>query len=163
MNKFFEKITGIAKIREAAKEATEEALRLADEANKEAKAAVEEAKKANCDAELVIAKAKEAEELAKASPKERATIKKEPWVDVVKVNVNDGNVRNGFFELDWNELFINKLRAEGYGVNGDPDEDVVDRWFRELCAGIVIDGDYGGVVTGNLDIAEIAKSNQVPK
>ncbi len=163
MNKFFEKITGVAAIREAAEKATADALLLADEANKSAKESIEAAKQAGCDAEIIIAKAKEDEAFALASPKDRATAKNEPWVSVLKVHVNDGAVRNGFFELDWNDLFIDKLKLDGYGAGGDDDESIVDRWFRELCASVVVDGDYGGVLTGNLDMAEIAKTNQVPK
>lgn len=67
------------------------------------------------------------------SPKEIATKKKIPWVDVVGFNINNDNIRNGFFELDWNEYWIEKLKQEGYGFDGDPDEEIVDRWFRNLA------------------------------
>lgn len=78
-------------------------------------------------------RAQEAEELAKLSPKERATAKNEPWVSVLNTHVNKENIRNGFFELDWNEQFILQLKQAGYGFDGDPDEEIVDRWFRELA------------------------------
>ena len=104
--------------------------------------------------------AKESEELAKMTPKERATRKKEPWVGVLNTHVNKDNVRNGFFELDWNEYFVLKLKQEGYGFDGDKDEEIVDRWFRELCANVVVDGDFGGPVqTGSLDIQAVKKTN----
>lgn len=104
--------------------------------------------------------AKESEELAKMNPKERATRKKEPWVGVLNTHVNKDNVRNGFFELDWNEYFVLKLKQEGYGFDGDKDEEIVDRWFRELCANVVVDGDFGGPVqTGSLDIQAVKKTN----
>ena len=77
--------------------------------------------------------AKKAEELAKASPKERATLKGEPWVSVMDTKVNKDNPRNGFFELDWNDEFIVQLKQAGYGFDGDPDEEIVDRWFRDLA------------------------------
>ena len=110
-------------------------------------------------AEEAAVEAQQREELAKLTPKERATRKKEPWVGVLETHVNKDNVRNGFFELDWNELFVLKLRQEGYGADGDKDEEVVDRWFRELCANVVVDGDFGGVVTtGSLDPASIKKN-----
>lgn len=67
------------------------------------------------------------------SAKEIATIKKEPWVDVVKVHVNTDDVRNGFFELDWNQYFIVQLKNAGYGAEGDSDEFVIDHWFRDLA------------------------------
>jgi hypothetical protein len=110
-------------------------------------------------AEEAAVEAQQREELAKLTPKERATRKKEPWVGVLETHVNKDTVRNGFFELDWNELFVLKLRQEGYGADGDKDEEVVDRWFRELCANVVVDGDFGGVVTtGSLDPASIKKN-----
>lgn len=79
------------------------------------------------------AEAKAAEEQAKTSPKERATKNGEPWVSVLQTHVNKENLRNGFFELDWNNEFIVELRKQGYGLEGDPDEQIVDRWFRTLC------------------------------
>ena len=77
--------------------------------------------------------AKEAERIAKLTPKERATAKGEPWVDVLETHVNKENIRNGFFELDWNEYFITELKKTGYGFDGDPEEEIVDRWFRDLA------------------------------
>jgi len=111
-------------------------------------------------AEEATTAAQEREELAKLDPKSRATRKKEPWVGVLETHVNKDNVRNGFFELDWNELFVLKLKQEGYGEDGDKDEEIVDRWFRELCANVVVDGDFGGPVnTGVIDIKTVKKNN----
>ena len=147
MNKFIEKLFGIDKIKaeaEAALKAGEEAKRIAEEAVKAAEAA------------------REAEEQAKLSAKDRATRKKEPWVGVLETHVNKENVRNGFFELDWNDLFVANLIAAGYGTIDDPAEEVVDRWFRELCANVVIDGDYGGPVdTGVIDIQAVKRNNNL--
>ena len=98
----------------------------------EAKAAAETAKS---EAE----RAKHEEELAKMTPKERATAKGEPWVAVLDTHVNKDNLRNGFFELDWNEQFVLELKRAGYGFDGDPDEEIVDRWFRELCKDVASD------------------------
>lgn len=126
-----------------------------------AKQMLEEATAKKEEAEKALKLIQEQEELAKLTPKERATRKKEPWVGVLETHVNKDNVRNGFFELDWNELFVLKLKQEGYGADGDKDEEIVDRWFRELCAGVVVDGDYGGPVnTGVIDIKSVKKNNQ---
>ena len=145
MSRFVEKLFGIDKL----KAETEAAVKLAEESTKIAKDAVASAERA-----------KEAEEIAKLSPKDRATHKKEPWVGVLNTHVNRDNVRNGFFELDWNELFVLKLKQEGYGFDGDKDEEIVDRWFRELCANVVVDGDFGGAVnTGVIDINSVRKNN----
>jgi hypothetical protein len=126
-----------------------------------AREALEEAEAKRIEAEKATALAQEKEELAKLTPKERATRKKEPWVGVLNTHVNKENVRNGFFELDWNDHFVLKLKQEGYGEDGDKDEDIVDRWFRELCANVVVDGDFGGPVeTGSLDIQSMKRNNQ---
>ena len=66
--------------------------------------------------------------------KEIATEKKEPWVAVLTTHVNKDNIRNGFFELDWNEYFVLQLRTAGY--TGDTDEAIVDAWFSELCRNV---------------------------
>lgn len=84
-------------------------------------------------------RAQEAEELAKLTPKERATKKGEAWVSVLDTKVNPDNIRNGFFELDWNELFVLKLKQEGYGFEGDPEEEIVDRWFRDIVRQMLSD------------------------
>jgi dGTP triphosphohydrolase len=120
-----------------------------------------EANKKLEEAEKASTLALEQEELAKLTPKERAIRKKEPWVGVLNTHVNKDNIRNGFFELDWNEYFVLQLKQEGYGEDGDKDEEIVDRWFRELCANVVVDGDYGGPInTGVIDIQSVKKNNQ---
>jgi hypothetical protein len=121
---------------------------------------LEEATAKKDEAEKALKVVQEQEEAAKLSPKDRATRKKEPWVGVLNTHVNKENVRNGFFELDWNEHFVLQLKQEGYGTNDDPDEEIVDRWFRELCANVVVDGDFGGPVnTGTIDIQSVKKNN----
>jgi hypothetical protein len=118
MNKWIEKLFGIDKI----KAKTEAALKQAEES-------IQVANKAATAAEA----AQKAEELAKLGPKERATAKGEPYVAVLDTKVNPDNVRNGFFELDWNDQFVLQLKQAGYGFDGDADEEIVDRWFRSLC------------------------------
>jgi hypothetical protein len=146
MKKFVEKLFGIDKIKAQAEASLAEA---------------EAAKKIAEDATAAAERAKEAEEISKLSEKDRATRRKEPWVGVLNTHVNKDNVRNGFFELDWNEPFVLKLKQEGYGEDGDKDEEIVDRWFRELCANVVTDGDYGGPInTGVIDINEVKRKNQ---
>jgi len=77
--------------------------------------------------------------LKKKDPKEYATRRKEPWVSVLDVKVNEDNVRNGFFEMDWNEYFIKELIQAGYGVDNDPEEEIVDRWFRDIVYNMLSD------------------------
>ncbi len=145
LQKYFKKLMGLDKL--------EESINKAEKDLAEANQRLEEAEKAS-------KLAQEQEESAKLSPKERANRKKEPWVGVLNTHVNKENVRNGFFELDWNEYFVLQLKQDGYGADGDLDEEIVDRWFRELCANVVVDGDYGGPVnTGTLDIQTVKKNN----
>ena len=151
--KLFERITGLDQVREE----TARAEKLMQDAIN----ATAAAQQATVLAEEQAKKAAEEAELAKLSPKERATRKKEPWVGVLETHVNKDNVRNGFFELDWNDHFVLKLKQEGYGADGDPDEEIVDRWFRELCANVVVDGDFGGPVnTGVIDINSVKRNNK---
>jgi hypothetical protein len=122
---------------------------------------LEQVEKTKSEVESKLKEVQEQEELAKLSPKERATRQKEAWVGVLDTHVNKDNIRNGFFELDWNEYFVLKLKQEGYGADGDLDEEIVDRWFRELCANVVVDGDYGGPVnTGVIDIQSVKRNNK---
>jgi hypothetical protein len=117
MKDWFKRVTGIAKL-EKEKQELQEAR---DKAV----------------AEAVHAQA--AEELAKMTPKERATAKGEPWVAVLDTHVNKDNLRNGFFELDWNDLFVLQLKQGGYGFDGDPDEEIVDRWFRDIIGQMLVE------------------------
>jgi len=115
MKQFIRKMFGIEKL-----QAEKEALQIARD-----KAVAE------------TVKAQEAEEIAKSTPKERATKRGEPWVAVLDTHVNKENVRNGFFELDWNEHFIVQLKQAGYGYDADPEEEIVDRWFRDLARNVL--------------------------
>jgi hypothetical protein len=92
---------------------------------------------ANAQAETI--KAQELEAQAKMTPKDRANAKGEPWVAVLDTHVNKENVRNGFFELDWNDQFVLQLKQAGYGFDGDPDEEIVDRWFRDLASNMLVE------------------------
>jgi hypothetical protein len=103
-------------------------------------------------------RAQEEEAQAKMTPKERATAKGEPWVSVLETKVNPENIRNGFFELDWNELFVLKLRQEGFGFEGDPEEEIVDRWFRDIVRQMLTDeGLDTNRPAGYINVVPIAK------
>jgi hypothetical protein len=117
MKKIIKKLFGIDKL-EAEKTQAQEALALA---------------------QAETTKAQELEAQAKMTPKDRATARGEPWVAVLDTHVNKENVRNGFFELDWNEQFVLQLKQAGYGFDGDPDEEIVDRWFRDLASNMLVE------------------------
>tara|TARA_B100002019_G_scaffold125242_1_gene107951 strand:+ start:1760 stop:2089 length:330 start_codon:yes stop_codon:yes gene_type:complete len=80
-----------------------------------------------------------------AKEKEIATKKGEPWVAVLDTQVNPNNIRNGFFELDWNNEFIEQLLDAGY--SGETNEEIVDQWFRTIATQILneqgVDNDRG--------------------
>lgn len=64
--------------------------------------------------------------------KAQATKDKKPWVAVLDTQVNPDNIRNGFFELDWNNEFIEQLIDAGY--SGETNEQIVDAWFRTIVS-----------------------------
>jgi hypothetical protein len=73
----------------------------------------------------------------KKSDKDIATDKGLPWVSVVQVELDPENIGNGAFELDWNEKFIVNLVKAGY--QGKTDQDIVDRWFQDVCRNVVLE------------------------
>ena len=96
--------------------------------------------------------------LKKKDPKAYATSKKESWVNVLDLKVNKDNIRNGFFELDWNEYFIVELKQNGYGVDGDPEEQIVDRWFRDIVYGMLEEqGQSTDVGAGYINVVPLDK------
>ena len=71
--------------------------------------------------------------------KQEATENNEPWVAVLDTQINPDNIKNGFFELDWNNQFIEELLDAGY--SGETNEQIVDSWFRTIAMQIL--GDEG--------------------
>jgi hypothetical protein len=85
----------------------------------------------------------------KVKKTKNTTVKKtskseEPMVKVLQVNVNPENPNNVFFELDWNDEFVNMLKQNGY--TGESEEEIVDRWFQSLCK--TIGNEQGVDITG---------------
>jgi hypothetical protein len=102
--------------------------------------------------------AEKMELLKQRDPKDYHTRKKEPWVNVIDVKVNEENVRNGFFELDWNEYFIAQLIEAGYGVENDPEEEIVDRWFRDIVYNMLDEeGQDTTRAAGHINVVPISK------
>ena len=63
--------------------------------------------------------------------KEIATEAGEPYIKVLDTNVDPKNPKYGYFELDWNQHFVENLKKHGF--SGNTDEEVVDHWFSVLC------------------------------
>lgn len=86
--------------------------------------------------------------------KKVAELREEPYVNVLEMGVNPEDAKAGFIELDWNDHFIKMLHDNGY--TGQSDEDVVNKWFNDLCRTILYqeraDLDYGLQEQGREDV-----------
>ncbi len=67
--------------------------------------------------------------------KEQATLAGEPYIKVVKVDIDPANPGNGSFEMDWNDVFVARLIKAKYP--GKTDQDIVDNWFKTLCRNVI--------------------------
>ena len=75
------------------------------------------------------------EQKTKKTPKELATERYEPWVEVLSMDIDKDNPGNGAFELDWNDKFLSNLIRAGY--QGKTDQDIVDNWFKAVCRNVI--------------------------
>ena len=72
--------------------------------------------------------------------KEIATERDEPYVAILSLDVDPENLHQGAFELDWNEKFVANLIRAGYMMKrDDPDSEIVDRWFQNVCRHVVME------------------------
>lgn len=74
---------------------------------------------------------------AKKTPKDLATERGEPWVEVLSMQIDKDNPGQGSFELDWNDKFVANLIRAGY--QGKTDQDIVDNWFKTVCRNVVLE------------------------
>jgi hypothetical protein len=83
-----------------------------------------------------VKKAREAEK----TEKQTATESGEPWIQVLRIDVDPNNLHQGAFELDWNDIFVARLVKAGYMMKPeDTDSDIVDRWFQNVCRHVVME------------------------
>lgn len=72
--------------------------------------------------------------------KEKATLAGEPYISILKVELDPADINNGSFELDWNDKFVINLVKQGYKIRADDtDAMVVDRWFQTVCRNIALE------------------------
>ncbi len=72
--------------------------------------------------------------------KEKATQAGEPYINVLSMELDPNNIHEGAFELDWNSIFITQLVKAGYmKKKEDTDQDIVDRWFQDVCRNIALE------------------------
>lgn len=65
-----------------------------------------------------------------------ATLDNEPYVKVLSIDLDPKTPGAGYFELDFNEQFVEYLANSGY--EGTEPEQIVDNWFSDLCRNIVL-------------------------
>jgi hypothetical protein len=76
--------------------------------------------------------------ISKKSAKDIATEKGEAYISVLSVELDPENMGNGAFELDWNDKFISNLVRAGYQLKpNEPETDIVDRWFADVCKNVI--------------------------
>jgi hypothetical protein len=91
-------------------------------------------------AEPKIKKPKETKIAPELSEKEKATVAGEPYVQVIRMDIDPNDINSGSFELDWNEIFIARLVKAGYMMKkDDKDSDIIDRWWTEVCRNTVLE------------------------
>ena len=77
---------------------------------------------------------------SKKSAKDIATEKGEPYVAILSMDIDQENLHEGSFELDWNTLFVTRLIKAGYMIKkDDTDAEIVDRWFQNVCRHVVME------------------------
>ena len=76
----------------------------------------------------------------KKTAKEIATEKGEAYINVISMELDTDNLGQGAFELDWNDKFVADLVRHGYMMSpNDTDNDIVDRWFTDVCRNVVLE------------------------
>jgi hypothetical protein len=74
------------------------------------------------------------------SEKDKATHAGEPYVSILKMELDPDDVNNGAFELDWNDKFVLNLIKAGYKQrDDDTDQLIVERWFQYVCRNVALE------------------------
>jgi len=73
-----------------------------------------------------------------------ADAKNEPYMAMPKISWDPKDPTQTYFELDYNEAFVEFLRGNGYAGT---DEDCINRWLNDVCNSIIgemgqADGDF---------------------
>lgn len=72
--------------------------------------------------------------------KQKATAAGEPYIAIIKVELNPDNINDGAFELDWNDKFVLNLIKAGYKQrDDDTDQLIVERWFQYTCRNVALE------------------------
>ena len=85
-------------------------------------------------------KPKEKKVAPELTAKEKATQAGEPYVNIIKMEVDPKDLNSGHIELDFNDKFVLNLIRAGYKMKEtDTDNDIVDRWWTNLCRATVLE------------------------
>jgi hypothetical protein len=85
-------------------------------------------------------KVKEKKVAPELTEKEKATAAGEPYVNIVRMEVDPNDINSGHVELDFNDKFVLNLIRAGYKMKDtDTDNDIVDRWWTNLCRATVLE------------------------
>ena len=66
--------------------------------------------------------------------RKRADVLGEPYMAMPKISWDPADPSKTFFELDYNQPFIDYLRANGYPGT---DDEIVNRWLNDVCTSIL--------------------------
>lgn len=101
---------------------------------------------------------KERQPIRTKTAKDLANEKGEPYINIVGFDLNPDDLGSGAFELDWNDKFITNLVRAGYQIRAnEPESDIVDRWFQEICRNVVLE--YYEQEQADPDIRRMTKKN----
>lgn len=64
----------------------------------------------------------------------RADLLNEPYMAMPKISWDPQDPSKTFFELDYNEAFVQWLRTNGYSGT---DEDCINRWLNDVCNSVL--------------------------
>jgi hypothetical protein len=83
---------------------------------------------------------KSKEQKTELTAKEKATQAGEPYIQVVKMEIDPNDINSGTFELDYNDKFVLNLIRAGYKFKDtDTDNDIVDRWWVQTCRNVALE------------------------
>jgi len=68
---------------------------------------------------------------------DEATDRREPYIEIVAMDVDYNNLNNGSVEFEWNTLWTDQLIRAGY--QGKTDADLVDQWYTNVCRNVVLE------------------------
>ena len=63
-----------------------------------------------------------------------ADLRSEPWVNMPDIKWDPNDPSRSYFELDYNEHFVEFLRANNY--TGVSEEEIVEKWLNTVCRSV---------------------------